>query len=233
MNQYFVQKGDTIAHVTRQLQTDWPTLRKQNPEAVGRSKVNGNWFVKEGANLKVASKSFSSILDQTTHDKQKATAAEPASVKGSIESKEYTVQPGDTLWNLAVKRFHVNLKDLIHDNAITNPDLIQAGQKLEIRQTKPQAPREVVASWYGKDYHGRPMADGDPYNMFANTIAHKELPFGTKVELNNPRTGQTITAVVTDRGPYVEGREVDLSYGLACRLSMVETGVDTLLMRVL
>jgi rare lipoprotein A len=51
--------------------------------------------------------------------------------------------------------------------------------------------------------------------MHANTIAHKELPLGTRVELKNPRTGQTASAVVTDRGPFIEGRDIDLSYGLA------------------
>jgi rare lipoprotein A len=56
---------------------------------------------------------------------------------------------------------------------------------------------------------------------------------GTEVELNNPRTGQTTRAVITDRGPFVEGRDIDLSYGLACKLSLVENGVDTLVMRVL
>jgi rare lipoprotein A len=77
------------------------------------------------------------------------------------------------------------------------------------------------------------MANGAPYNMYADTIAHKDLPLGTKVELNNPRTGQTITAVVTDRGPYVAGRDVDLSYAVAKKLSMVQNGVDTLIMKVL
>jgi rare lipoprotein A len=77
------------------------------------------------------------------------------------------------------------------------------------------------------------MANGDRYDMFADTIAHKELPFGTRVELKNPRTGEKTTAVVTDRGPFIEGRDVDLSYGLACRLSLVENGVDTLVMRIL
>jgi rare lipoprotein A len=132
-----------------------------------------------------------------------------------------------------VREFHVNLEDLIEDNDITNPDVIAVGQKLEIRIPQPQPPSEVVASWYGIDYHGRPMANGDPYDMYANTIAHKDLPLGTTVELNNPRTGQTTRAVVTDRGPFIEGRDVDLSYGLACQLSLVENGVDTLVMSVL
>ena len=230
MNQYTVQKGDTIAQVTKLLQTDWQTLRNQNPGAIGRSNVNGNWFVREGANVAVGKGSFSDVLNEAT---KKNDTPQPRTAPQSGKISEYTVQPGDTLWGLAVKQFHVNPQDLIRDNGITNPDLLQVGQKLEIRQAGPQPPSEVVASWYGEDYHGRAMADGDPYDMFANTIAHKELPLGTKVVLKNPRTGQTAEAVITDRGPYIEGRDIDLSYGLASQLSLVENGVDTLMMEIL
>jgi rare lipoprotein A len=231
MNQYTVQKGDTIAHVTKRLQTDWQTLRNQNPNAIGRSKLNGNWFVREGADISVGKGGFADMMSQATKEisppKPPPTAGQPD------ELIEYTVQPGDTLWGLAVKEFHVNPGDIIRDNGLENPDLLQIGQKLEIRQAGPQPASEVVASWYGEDYHGRPMANGDPYNMFANTIAHKELPLGTEVELKNPRTGQTATAVITDRGPYIEGRDIDLSYGLASKLSLVEAGVDSIEMKIL
>ncbi|GAB6191008.1 septal ring lytic transglycosylase RlpA family protein [Desulfocastanea catecholica] len=230
MNQYSVQKGDTIAQVTSRLQTDWQTLREQNPHAIGRSKANGNWFVREGANITVGKGSFSAALSQATESKGIRQAQSPRQAE---KIGEYTVQPGDTLWGLAVRQFHVNLSDLIRDNNITNPDLLEVGQKLEIRQTGPQPASEVVASWYGEDYHGRPMADGELYDMHANTIAHKELPLGTRVELKNPRTGQTASAVVTDRGPFIEGRDIDLSYGLASKLSLVDAGVDTLLMEIL
>ncbi len=231
MNTYSVQKGDTIARVTQQLHTDWQTLKKQNPEAVGRSKKNGNWFLKEGAQVTVDQSNFSSVLadatQKTTSGQQTQTSEKPN------DFTTYTVQPGDTLWQLAVGKFHENLQDLVSDNGIKNPDLIQVGQKLKIRKDNPQPPSQVVASWYGKDFQGKPMANGAPYNMYADTIAHKDLPLGTKVELNNPRTGQTITAVVTDRGPYVAGRDVDLSYAVARKLSVVENGVDTLIMKVL
>lgn len=231
MNQYSVQKGDTIAQVTSRLQTDWQTLRDQNPGAIGRSKANGNWFVREGADITVAKGSFSAALSQATERKESPT--QPQSSRQPQKVSEYTVQPGDTLWGLAVRQFHVNLPDLIRDNNITNPELLEVGQKLEIRQTGPQPASEVVASWYGEDYHGRPMADGELYDMHANTIAHKELPLGTRVELKNPRTGQTATAVVTDRGPFIAGRDIDLSYGLASKLSLVDAGVDTLLMEIM
>ena len=69
--------------------------------------------------------------------------------------------------------------------------------------------------------------------MYGNTIAHKEIPLGTRVELQNTETGEKVRAVVTDRGPYVEGRDVDLSYGLAKKLSLVNQGVGKLVMRIL
>jgi rare lipoprotein A len=147
---------------------------------------------------------------------------------------EYTVQPGDTLWSLAVKKYHVNVKDLINDNKIQDPRKLQAGQKIKIRlPAYTDGTQKVVGSWYGKAYHGRPMANGEPYNMYAETIAHRDLPLGTMVELSNPETGQKVIAKVTDRGPFIEGRDVDLSFNLAQRLSLVGKGVGTLLMKVL
>ena len=77
------------------------------------------------------------------------------------------------------------------------------------------------------------MANGDVFNMYANTIAHRKLPFGTKVELENPETGVKEIAFVTDRGTYIEGRDVDISFGLAKKLSLVKKGVGQLNMRIL
>lgn len=232
MSQYTVQKGDTIAQVTRNLQTDWKTLRSQNPGAVGKSSKNGNWFLREGATVKVDQQNFSNIL----HD-VKQTAADAAATKtadvDTTDDTVYTVKAGDTLWDLAVNKFHVNLDDLIKDNAITDPNSLQIGQKLKIEKPVELPSDEVTASWYGKGFHGKPMANGQPYNMYANTIAHKDLPLGTEVELNNPQTGESTTAVVTDRGPFIKGRDVDLSYGLARKLSLLEDGIGTLIMKVL
>jgi len=149
-------------------------------------------------------------------------------VKGSL----YVVKPGDTLWDIS-KNFKVNLEDLIRDNNIQNPELIYPGQELFIRKNNHPLEQVVVASWYGPGYHGRPMANGEKFNMYDMVVAHKELPFGTKVEILNPENNKRVVAVVKDRGPFIAGRDLDLSYGIAKRLGMVEKGVGKVVMRIL
>lgn len=228
---YHVRRGDTIAGVTRRMKTDWRTLRAQNPDAVGRSAKTGNWFLKEGATVRVDN-SFRSLLQHELDSKPpvRQRREEPA---GTARFITHTIQPGETLWELGVKRYHVHVEDIMRDNNISDPRTLRIGQKIRIRLPERPGPQKVVASWYGEQHHGRPMANGAIFNMYGNTIAHKEIPLGTRVELENPRTGQVVRATVTDRGPYVEGRDVDLSYGLARKLSLADQGVGSLIMRIL
>ena len=88
----------------------------------------------------------------------------------------------------------------------------------------------VVASWYGPRHHGRRMANGRPFDMYADTVAHRSLPFGTRLKLTNPRTGTSVEVTVTDRGPYIKGRSLDVSYEVARKLGMVQEGVVPLRM---
>lgn len=81
------------------------------------------------------------------------------------------------------------------------------------------------ASWYGKDFHGKKTANGQIYNMYGVSAAHKTLPLGTKVRVTNLENHRTIELVVNDRGPFVHGRILDLSYGAAKKLGTVERGV--------
>lgn len=81
-----------------------------------------------------------------------------------------------------------------------------------------------IASWYGKDFHGRKTANGEIYDMYGVSAAHKTLPLGTRVRVSNLENGREVVLVVNDRGPFVKGRLIDLSYGAARRLDIVEKG---------
>ncbi|MFH1489425.1 MAG: septal ring lytic transglycosylase RlpA family protein [Pseudomonadota bacterium] len=226
---YQVQKGDTISAVKDLMKMSWKTLKRLNPDAVGRSSQTGNWFLKEGAVIR-SDADFAAVLRQKQEEK---TGPPPEkSAPDSSQVLAYTIKPGDTLWALAVKKFHVNIEDLLRDNQIEDPRRVKPGQVIQVRRREYPQEETVTASWYGENHHGRPMANGQIYNMYADTIAHKELPFGTRIGLENPLTGETVKAVVTDRGPYVEGRDIDVSYGLARKLSLIEKGVVNLKMRV-
>lgn len=82
-----------------------------------------------------------------------------------------------------------------------------------------------LASWYGADFHGRRTANGERYNMYAMTAAHKTLPLGTQVLVTNQQTGRRIRVRVNDRGPFVAGRIVDLSLAAARSLGSTAAGV--------
>ncbi|GAB6065094.1 septal ring lytic transglycosylase RlpA family protein [Aquifex pyrophilus] len=81
------------------------------------------------------------------------------------------------------------------------------------------------ASWYGKEFHGRRTASGIRFNSYGLYAAHRYLPFGTILEVKNLKNGRKVRVKVIDRGPYVRGRHLDLSYGAAKRLGMIKDGV--------
>lgn len=84
--------------------------------------------------------------------------------------------------------------------------------------------REGLASWYGPGFEGLPTASGEAYDPHGYTAAHKRLPLGT--ELRVSYGGRSVHVTVNDRGPYVRGRELDLSRGAAQRLGLTREGVD-------
>jgi len=81
-----------------------------------------------------------------------------------------------------------------------------------------------LASWYGEPFHGRTTASGEKYDMNELTCAHKTLPFHTRLRVQNLDNGRSITLRVTDRGPFVEGRIVDVSRKAAQELGMIGPG---------
>lgn len=81
-----------------------------------------------------------------------------------------------------------------------------------------------IASWYGHPYHGRKAANGETYDMNKLTAAHRTLPFGALVEVENRDNGKRTTVRITDRGPFVDGRVIDLSRAAAQEIGMIGPG---------
>jgi rare lipoprotein A len=89
-----------------------------------------------------------------------------------------------------------------------------------------------TASWYGHPYHGRRASSGEIYDMEQLTAAHRTLPFGTVVEVRNLDNDRTVSVRINDRGPFVEGRIVDLSHAAAREIGMLGPGTARVRLRV-
>jgi rare lipoprotein A len=97
-----------------------------------------------------------------------------------------------------------------------SPPMVQTGQ----------------ASWYGEPHHGRRTANGERYDMYGFTAAHRTLPLGTRLLVTNLRNRRTVEVRVNDRGPVVTGRIIDLSYAAAQELGAVSDGIFPVRIRV-
>lgn len=89
------------------------------------------------------------------------------------------------------------------------------------------------ASWYGDEFHGRRTANGEIYNQFRYTAAHRSLPYNTLVEVTNLKTRRAVIVRINDRGPFIRGRIIDLSYAAARKIGMIEDGVQRVRLKVL
>ena len=90
-----------------------------------------------------------------------------------------------------------------------------------------------IASYYADKYHGRQTASGERFDMYGLTCAHKEFPFNTWLEVRNFANNRTVIVRVNDRGPFITGRIIDLSYGAAKELGMLQAGVQEVEITVL
>ncbi len=92
-----------------------------------------------------------------------------------------------------------------------------------------------IASWYGEEFAGRTTANGEIFDPMQFTAAHRTLPFGTVVDVTNPKTNQTVRVRINDRGPYIGQRVIDLSYAAAQQIGLIEPGsgeVDIRLVKI-
>jgi rare lipoprotein A len=129
----------------------------------------------------------------------------------------------------------VGLPDKAAAAAIKAPAKAAKASKLNLGRARTRAPdpptraargRTVTwtASWYGPGFAGSPTASGEPFRPSAMTAAHKSLPFGTRLLIRNPDTGRSVWVRINDRGPYVGGRQLDLSQGAAQAIGLAGVG---------
>jgi len=108
---------------------------------------------------------------------------------------------------------------------VPNHPVPQAKSKTKTSQQISKPYQVGKASWYGKRFHGRTTASGEDFDMFELTAAHRQLPLGTYVRVTDLRNGKSVIVRINDRGPYIKGRIMDLSYS-AARMLDFHAGVE-------
>jgi len=117
--------------------------------------------------------------------------------------------------------------------------LLAIGATACARKTAAHVPPRIgatqtgAASWYGVPYDGRPAASGEIYDMNQLTAAHRTLPFGAVVEVTDLENGKQVDVRITDRGPFVDGRIIDLSFAAARELDMLRAGIARVTLKVI
>jgi rare lipoprotein A len=122
--------------------------------------------------------------------------------------------------------------------ALTCVALLGCGKKHHVAANVPSTPSTGaaemgLASWYGHPYHGRAAANGEIYDMEKLTAAHRTLPFGTMVQVTNLSNGKSVEVRIIDRGPFVDGRIIDLSHAAAKEIELIGPGVAQVRLDVL
>lgn len=100
-------------------------------------------------------------------------------------------------------------------------------------QDLPDEEKTGLASWYGRPYHGRRTSSGEIYDMNGMTAAHRTLPYGTMVRVENLDNGKQVQVRINDRGPFAKGRIIDLSYAAAEAIDMVQSGTARVRLQVI
>lgn len=98
------------------------------------------------------------------------------------------------------------------------------GKRYYVMESSRGYQQRGIASWYGKKFHGRKTSNGETYNMYAMSAAHKTLPIPTYLRVTNLKNGRSTIVRVNDRGPFHDNRIIDLSYAAASKLGIVESG---------
>ena len=109
-------------------------------------------------------------------------------------------------------------------NAYGRPSYSVYGKNYFVMRTSRNYHEKGVASWYGPRFHRKRTSSGEKYNMYRLTAAHKSLPLNTYVQVTNLKNGRKVVVKINDRGPFISNRLIDLSYGAAKKIGMVNRG---------
>lgn len=126
-------------------------------------------------------------------------------------------------WNKSAPASHKNESSSSHKKTKTK----------SLSKQKRTSELSGQASWYGPGFHGKQTANGERYSMHDMTAAHKTLPFNTKVKVTDRDTGRSVVVRINDRGPYKDGRIIDLSKKAARRIGMLDRGIANVTLEIL
>lgn len=125
----------------------------------------------------------------------------------------------------------IGVNNSIINNTLSDSNLLLLAHKT--RRSSGAYTTTGQASWYGNEFNGRRTASGEIYNQYGITAAHKTLAFGTRVKVTNLNNGKTVTVRITDRGPFIAGRIIDLSRGAADIIGLTASGVAPVKIQVI
>lgn len=131
---------------------------------------------------------------------------------------------------ISVAGFTVNSNENDRENALKSEEFPSSSTEInsQIELLDYIDHGTLVASWYGPRFNGRKTANGEIFNQQAFTAAHRKFRFGTHLRLTNPENNRSIIVRINDRGPFIRGRELDLSKAAAAELGILERGVAKL-----
>jgi len=128
-----------------------------------------------------------------------------------------------------------NFEKEISNNIFKVEKLLKEEKKdiIEEKEEKENNTYTGIASWYGDFFHGRKTANGERFNKYALTAAHKNLPFNTKVKVTNLHNNKSVIVRINDRGPFIDGRIIDLSMNAAEKIGMKNSGIEKVKIEIL
>ncbi len=137
-------------------------------------------------------------------------------------SPRYTSTKGDTYQTKTSK-----------NNNKISPYVKKSTKKQKLDYNPNKKIYKGVSSYYGKDFHGKLTANGEVYDMYGVTAAHKTFPLNTVARVTNLKNGKSLYIRINDRGPYIDGRILDCSYGAAKKLDFLNDGTTEVEIRII